>query len=222
MQEKFNLYDFLGYIVPGLFISIFLVISFVETTEIKKFLNSIESYKYVISIGGILVSYALGHIVSLLGSLIFERFLIKSWIGNPSEIFFGVRKEISKFYDYAEVYPKDFIKSFEKKYEDQFKIKFSPGEGFINCFHFVKEKSSQTLTRLNTFLSIYGFARNMAAAFLLFGIGCLGKFFIDYDLQLIIYGFIGLFGAFLFFLRYLKFFSQYGDEVIRTFFVLNK
>jgi len=221
MEEKFNLYDFLSYIIPGLFISVFLVFLFDQATEIKKFLSPMESYKYLISIGGILVSYALGHIISLLGSLIFERLLIKNWVGYPSEIFFGMQKERSGFYDYAKPYQKDFIESFKKKYEDQFKTEFSPGEGFINCFHFVKEKSASTLSRLNTFLSIYGFARNMAATFLLAGIGCFGKFFIDYNFCLIIYGFVAFLGAFLFFLRYLKFFGQYGDEVFRTFYILS-
>ena len=95
---------------------------------------------------------------------------------------------------------------------------------FYHCHSIVKNDNA-TLDRLNTFLNLYGFARNMAMALLLsatvLAISATYHEFICQSQEkpgnLLVFTVLALIAAFFMFLRYLKFFRIYTMEVFLTY-----
>jgi hypothetical protein len=75
------------------------------------------------------------------------------------------------------------------------------------------------MSRLNTFLANYGFARNLAFTSLLVGTAILVKplFVESADPELVKYGIVALVTGVLLVYRYLKFFRQYSYEMFNTY-----
>ncbi len=92
-QNPFSLYDFLGYIIPGLFFifSIFIIDEFKKTDSISFFpiINSFPTLKLEGSIFILIVSYTLGHLLSFVPSITIEKFGIWKY-GYPSKYLLGI------------------------------------------------------------------------------------------------------------------------------------
>jgi hypothetical protein len=219
IKSPFNIYDLLSYLANGFILII--AVFFLFFNEEEFIANIIE--KLSLSIGIIILviaSYIVGHLISMLSSSFFEKIIVKYILGYPSRNFFlkkpaqfKVIKKIFGFYFYKTPYNHDVIDRIENKYKKIFKLDFNKWESFNLCFHHVKENSQTTYNRLLTFISIYGFCRNLSLNFLIIAIMMLVNNYIFFGVGAIVL-------SYLFFLRYLKFFRQYGDEVYKTFIIL--
>lgn len=211
----FNFFDFFGYLIPGIIFTIAIICVLIPDNTYQNtidFFKSITDFKYIISFVIVIMVYGLGHVVSSLGSYLFEGLLIGKWLGYPSENFFNSKvKNTWPFPSYGNNYSKEFRNSFNEKFKERFGD-FNSFDKFILCFTYVKEKCPATLGRLNIFISLYDFSRNSAAALLILAIVSILRGYYLYAGILFIL-------TFLFISRYLKFFRIYGDEIFRTFYV---
>jgi len=73
------------------------------------------------------------------------------------------------------------------------------------------------MTRLDSFINKYGFARNLAFTSLLVGAALLVKSSMRSNPDLVRYGWTALVVGVLLFYRYLKFFRQYSYELFNTY-----
>ncbi len=222
MESRFNFYDFLGYIIPGYLLTGGLVLVLVPLPRVREILDSLEPYKYIVSFATVLVAYGAGHLTSQLAGLIAERLLIGKWLGYPSAHLFGAGGPGRLFAAYRRAYSEPFVKEWKPLYEETFGMPFEHHQAFLNAYHYVKENSQPSLARLNTFIAIYDFARNTALALFVVGIAAaLQGVRLGASTHLAIASASATM-AVLLFLRYLKFFRHYADEVFRTFYVLRR
>ena len=96
-QNPFSLYDFLGYLIPGAtLIYLFLVINScggnLENYDLSKIVTSVTQYELQKVFFFIIVSYALGHIISFISSISIEKY--GNWkYGYPSKTIIGYQKK---------------------------------------------------------------------------------------------------------------------------------
>ena len=96
-QNPFSLYDFLGYLIPGstLIYIIFIIEKLGGETELELniIFSTILKYKFQeISFHFVIISYALGHILSFLSSITIEKY--GNWqYGYPSKYILGYVKK---------------------------------------------------------------------------------------------------------------------------------
>ena len=146
---KATLYDFLGYVVPGLTFIVGLVAMFVckECSDISTIAKNFLDVKVgVVASALILITaYILGHIFASLSSILFERR--------------GKNLSPKKHY---EMDPKQVGEKFRTYYE---KIYGSGSEiEFRNVIAYSEEKTKAVYDTAFVFLSIYGFSRNTSMA----------------------------------------------------------
>jgi hypothetical protein len=212
----FNFFDFFGYLIPGIIFTIAIIWVLIPDNTYQKtidFFKSIEDFKYIISVIIVIMVYGLGHVVSSLGSYIFEGILVGMWLGSPSDNLFNSKeKNTWPFSSYGKNYSKEFRNSFNDKFKEFFGDFKETKDRFFLCFTFVKEKCPATFGRLNIFISLYDFSRNSAVALLFLAIVSILRGYYLYAGILFVLTFI-------FISRYLKFFRIYGDEIFRTFYV---
>ncbi len=214
LRIPFSFYDFFGNIFPGFILLMIIYWILVPENTYEKlfhFFDVTKDFKYIITFVILLVSYGLGHVVSHIGSYIFEKIVIRKWLKYPSYNLFNPDQKYRFFKDYKRSYSKEFITAFSKNFEKIFG-KYGDYDMFMLCFTTVKEKCSTSFERLTVFISLYGFSRNSSTAFLILTIVLLIKGYL-------LYSGISLLIAYVFFLRFLKFYRIYADEVFRTFYV---
>lgn len=96
-QNPFSLYDFLGYFIPGaLLIYLLIFVTNIDTSvfefDINEFILNENSMKFQNLLFFIIISYAVGHLVNFLSSLLVERFA--NWIYDyPSKYLLKIQKE---------------------------------------------------------------------------------------------------------------------------------
>lgn len=215
LKIPFTFFDFFGYLFPGFIFFVAILWILVPEQAYQKtidFFNLTKDFKYIISFAILIIIYSLGHVVSSLGSYLFEGLLVGKWLGYPSEhLFNDERKNTWPFSSYGKNYSERFRDAFNEKSKEQLGD-FNSYDKFMLCFTFVKEKCPTTFGRLTIFISLYDFSRNSAIALLILAIVSILKSYYIYSVLL-----FGL--TFLFTSRYLKFFRIYGDEVFRTFYL---
>ncbi len=213
----FNFFDFFGYLIPGLIFTTAIIWVMIPENTYQKtidFFNSTKDFTYIISFVILIIIYGLGHVVSSLGSYLFEGILVGKWLGYPSKNLFNrEEKNTWPFSSYGKNYSKEFRNSFNEKFKEHFGD-FNSLDKFILCFTYVKEKCPATFGRLTIFISLYDFSRNFALALLILAVVCILKGYYLYSGILFVL-------TFLFISRYLKFFRIYADEVFRTFYIYN-
>lgn len=82
MIDKFNTYDFLGYIVPGALVLWVTTILFNDILEIPFIINPTGDFGE--SAIFLVISYFIGHLVQAYGNIIEQRLKEKIWKGFPS------------------------------------------------------------------------------------------------------------------------------------------
>ncbi len=219
IKSPFNIYDLLSYLSNGFILSIVIYFFYFNKENLIKIIIG----KLTLSVSIILlvlISYIIGHLISLSSSSLFEKLIIKYLLGYPSYNFFTdkpigfkIIKKIFGLYSYKSQYSIFVKKKINSKFKRIFNLNFKDVDNFNLCFHFVKENSPATYNRLLTFISIYGFCRNLSMNLLIIAIILIFNSYFTF-------GFIIIVLSYLFFLRYLKFFRQYGDEVYKTFIIL--
>jgi hypothetical protein len=114
----------------------------------------------------LVVAYVTGHIVANISSFFLERLLVQRLLGRPHQVLFEAptpRKWTRLFPDYYEPLPQETRERVLKKADERAGIT-QPGPGlFFHCFAFVRG-DEDARGRLDSFLSLYGFSRNVATA----------------------------------------------------------
>lgn len=209
-------FDFFAYFIQGLL----LLVGFCYLLDINT-LEIFTSNNLFLGFIVIALSYILGHGVAEISRLIIEGGIVKKYLGYPSDFMFKERqKGRLLFKDYFRPYSKEFIKEFKTAYSWYYKNKFpriDDYNSFRLCFHTVKEKCPNALSRLEVFISMYDFNRNLSMVFLIYG----GMFLVIAitagELVWLLGSALSLILAFVFLLRYLKFFKSFADEVYYSF-----
>lgn len=89
-QNPFSIYDFLGYLVPGIFFVLGLVVVYYLPSEKSfEYLQKIISSENIILI--IIVCYFIGHLLSFISSITIEKYSIWT-LGYPSQYLLGKGK----------------------------------------------------------------------------------------------------------------------------------
>ena len=221
IKSPFNVYGIFSYLANGFIFSVVIYFLYFEKENIIE--ATIQNLTLSVSIIlFVIISYIIGHLISMLSSSFFEKLIIKYILRYPSNNLFSEDKTRFKaarkifgvsFYKVA--YSNKLKDKIEKKFKEIFELDFKDLENFNLCFHYVKENSPTTYNRLLIFISIYIFCRNLSLNFLILSVMLLVNCYF-------LFGFMAIVFSYLFFLRYLKFFRQYGDEVYKTFIILGK
>lgn len=202
----FNVFDFFSYLIAGFLFEVFFFFAMgLGSRDILPF------DAYLMSAIIVIFAYILGHIIALFSSFIVEGIITKKFFRYPSENFFDDPKTNKRAYE------KSLQKALIKIYEDKTGFKFSHYNFFKFAFHYVKESSPVTFSRLSTFSALYEFSRNLCMLFLIMAVWSFVNFFsIGWPFYLIL---IFILLSLIFYLRFLKFFYLFADEVFRSFYV---
>lgn len=203
----------------------------IPISYIINFANTIETfielkYLFLFFLGIIIlfVSYLVGLLISFLGSVLIERFLINKILKYPTANLFSEKKEkiTGIFKNYRCPYSKKFQSDFKRKFNDVFAEGFEFQENqddvFKLCFHVVKEQCPISYGRLTTFITLYDLNRNLVILFNLFFIEFLIYSILNPIFLNIVICIFSIPFAFFCLLNYLRYFKIYADEVFRSFY----
>jgi len=224
-QFPFSAFEYLGYIVPGVVVLVGIFLNYGPLDSFAKlgeYLSSIKDASFAFYAALLLSAYVLGHIVSALGSFVFERQIVHRFLGYPSENLFRENAKPSRvFREYLRPYSLPFSREFRKIFVARFGSEYETLDQFLLCLHDVKERMPTTYNRLERFIRLYDFARNLAMGFILLAAELSARAIAQVDLNWFGSAALSVGLAFALFLRYLRFFRSYSDEVFRSFFILH-
>jgi len=212
----FSVYDFFGYLATGFL----LLVAAAYATGRSAWLS--EKPTLVMGFFWIIVAYVAGHIVAHIASAFLEEGVLRRGLGSPEGHLLAAKKTGWR----ARIFPGNFKPlpgATQKRVlakAEQRGVAVSDRSFFFHCHPLVK-RDQATLERLNTFLNLYGFARNLCMALLLTvplllyrAVWGSGFGFQQGPLLWAIVAFIAALGMFY---RYLKFFRHYTMEVFTTY-----
>jgi hypothetical protein len=219
----FTVYDFFGYLASGFVLLVGLAAAFVGTDDWQRTPSTVLGLLLLV------LAYSTGHVVANVSGYLVESKLVGGILGTPTTNLFrsappiGWRRLLPGYYTPL---PREQREAVLEKARTKAGIT-SVSEGlFYHCFAQVKA-SDAVRTRLDTFLNLYGFCRNMTLALAVVGVAlvvgsvCLHT---AHTGNLVppgwaaigcIAGSIGLL------YRYLKFFRHYSIEVFISYVELN-
>ncbi len=154
----FSVYDFFGYLSAGFVLLVGLAAAFTGTESWQRTPGATVGLLLVI------VAYTAGHVIANVSGYLIEGTLVRRVLGTPSTVLFQERRsrwaKLLPGY-YRPLPPEQRQRVLNRAVEAGIT---GPGEGlFYHCFSAAKERES-TMTRLSTFLNLYGFCRNMAVS----------------------------------------------------------
>jgi hypothetical protein len=163
MKIPFSIYDFFGYLSSG-----FAVLAAYDYASGEKWLLA-DSVPLEIGVLIILAAYITGHVVSHLVSVVIEHGFLRRVLRSPEEHLLAASPCPTRW---RWLFPGNFS-ALPTETRDRVLAKaIAAGAGshpralFFHCHACVKSDEA-TLTRLNTFLNLYGFCKNLAMAVLL-------------------------------------------------------
>jgi len=212
----FSVYDFFAYLATGFLI----LVAAAYTTDRVVLLR--ETPTLVMGLFWIVAAYVVGHIVAHIASAFLEETVLRRGLGSPEEHLLAEKKSGWR----ARIFPGNF-KPFPTATQQrvvakaqQHRVTASDRSFFFHCHPWVK-RDPATLERLNTFLNVYGFSRNLCMALLLtvplllysalWGSDC------GFRRGPLLWAIIALVAAIGMFYWYLKFFRHYAVEVFSTY-----
>jgi len=208
----FSVYDFFGYLASG-----FLLIVAVDYVIGEQWVLR-EDLSVVLGLFWIVVAYIIGQIIAGLAAWLLERNIIGKWLGWPStNLFTDTPKKW-----WAKLFPGYFTalpivirnRVIEKARSEG--ITETGQTLFIHAFGKVKTDEN-TIARLNTFLNLYGFCRNISFVGILVALVLLIGSWSEGNVYRLLLAFIAILGSLGMFYRYLKFFRQYAYELLVTY-----
>lgn len=215
----FSVYDFFGYLASGFLVLVGAEFAFNGQWLLRKDLNIPCGIFWVVA------AYIAGHIIANISGFLLEGQMVRKVLRSPEESLFQDEKRKFWCWIFPGFYcalPKETRDRILHKSEAKAGIK-SCGRGlFFHCHPIVK-RDVNTLARLNTFLNLYGFCRNVSMASIItvviLVIGVIADWRAGLQVQSTKIWWAGAaaFSAFGMFYRYLKFFRQYTLEVFITY-----
>jgi hypothetical protein len=206
----FSVYDFFGYLASG-----FLFLAAVDYASDGGWLLT-ENLGIVFAILWTVAAYIVGHLIANISGYFLERIMIRRVLLSP-EITLFREKNTSKW---AWIFP-GFYEPLPKEIQDRILAKAkkradieSPGRALFLHSHAVVKRDETTQARLNSFLNLYGFCRNISMAALFAFFILLAGILLDHlSGREIWWSVAALAVAIGMFYRYLKFFRHYTTEV---------
>jgi hypothetical protein len=213
-QLPFNVYDFFGYLASGVVVLAGLTTAFIGYEPLQ------SSPNLVVGLLLIITAYVLGHIVGNLAGDLIERRLVRNRLRPPTDILLCTHT------------PRRLVKAILPGYstplpsrvQDQIRELAGSRGGdalFFHC-HAVMKSDPVVRDRLETFLTLYGFCRNMAAALAIAAIClatglALGTAETGPDLSPGWWLVAAVVAALGMLYRYLKFYRQYAVELFTSY-----
>jgi hypothetical protein len=163
-QLPFSIYDFFGCLASGFVLLSGLAAALAGTDAWQRTPSTTVAILLVVA------AYATGHVIANIAGYVLEAKLVRQALGVPSERLFGSGPATT----WARLVPGYFR---PLPMEQQTRVRnraaragiTSTGEGlFLHCFSEAK-REPVTLDRLNTFLNLYGFCRNMCVSLAVVG-----------------------------------------------------
>ncbi len=203
----FSVYDFFAYLSSG----ILLILSTDYAVQSGRLLGS--NLKLLDGSFLTIIAYIVGQIAAGPSAWLLERNVIGKWLGRPNTNLFrrtgGYKQRL--FPGYYTPLPE----STQKRIRERAKSHgvHDPGEAlFLHAFGKMKQHEG-TLARLNSFLSLYGFCRNMSFALLIVSLLFSFSWLVQQDVGLLKWASVAILGSAGMFYRYLKFLRQYSYEL---------
>lgn len=216
MKIPFSVYDFFGYLASG-----FAVLAAYDYASGGKWLLA-NSVPPGIGVLIVLAAYVTGHVVSHLASVVIEHGFLRRVLRSPEEHLLAASLSPTRWRWF---FPGNFSQLPTETRDRVLAKARSASAGshpralFFHCHACVKSDEA-TLSRLNTFLNLYGFCRNLAMAVLLASLVLMGSTIVRFEWPLstesknsLLMGALCLPIAYVLVLRYLKFFRHYTLEV---------
>jgi hypothetical protein len=213
-QLPFSVYDFFGYLASGVVVLAGLTTAFIGYEPLQR------SPTVLVGLLLIITAYVVGHMVGNIAGDLIERRLVRNHLHPPTDILFGShtpgRLMNAVLPGYSTPLP--------SRVQDQVKELAGSRGGealFFHC-HAVMKSDPVVQGRLDMFLNLYGFCRNMtvalsiAAACLAIGLG-LDTAETGPDVPPGWWLAAAALGALGMLYRYLKFYRQYAVELFTSF-----
>ncbi len=210
----FSIYDFFGYLASG-----FILLVAVDYAFDGGWLLT-ENLGVVFAVLWTVVAYIIGHMIANISGFLLERNMVRRVLLSPEETLFQEKQTTG----WARIFP-GFYQPFPKEIQSRILTKARekadieiPGRAlFLHC-HAIVKRDEATQARLNSFLNLYGFCRNVSMATLLaFFILLSGIFLGHLEGREIWWAVAAAATAIGMFYRYLKFFRHYTTEVLVTY-----
>jgi hypothetical protein len=214
----FTVYDFFGYLASGFVVLVGIAAAFIGYEPLQ------HDPKIVVSLLLVITAYIVGHIVGNVAGDLIERRVVRNLLGMPTGILVGSRSpsRVAErlFPGYSTALPTELQQRIAER---------ADGEGvrdrgealFFHC-HASMKSNAAVWVRLDTFLNLYGFCRNMAMALVLaaaaLGVGVvLGSAETGPDVDPGWWIGAAAVGALGLFYRYLKFLRQFAVELLTSY-----
>lgn len=209
----FSVYDYFGHLASG-----FLLIVVLDYVIGEQWLL-LENPPIGLWLVGVLVAYIIGQIIANPSAWLFERIIVNKWLMSPVV---NLLRESPKtwlrrlFPGYFTPFPIAIRKKVMEKAEI-YGISGPEPALFIHAFGKVK-KDENAMARLNTFLNLYGFCRNISFVCLLAFLILIATSWGGWgNLDRLPWAFVALVGSIGMFYRYVKYFRQYSYELFITY-----
>jgi hypothetical protein len=215
----FSIYDFFGYLSSGFLMLVAVDYAFNGGWLLRKDMEIVYAGLWVV------VAYITGHIIANISGYLIENRLVRHVLRSPEETLFEDRKPkgLSRLFPgFSIPLPAATQRRVLEKAERKAGTVLSGRGLFFHCFAVVK-RDEACLARLNTFLNLYGFCRNISLASVMVMILLAVGFVLDWKTGHEMHsGKLWWAGAALvasigMLYRYLKFFRHYTVEVFITY-----
>lgn len=219
MTIPFSVYDFFGYLASGFFVLVAFDLSFGQG-----WFKDAEP-KLVPAVALVFAAYIIGHAVAHLAWWLIEELFVREVLHPPEETLLKPDFKSS----WKRVFP-GFFKALPPETRDAVLQKArsagieQPGRGLFYHCHPIAMQVPAAKDRLDVFLNLYGFARNVCFAGFLSAVLLLAGSFRDmfatprvihYDTMK--WAGLAIIVSIVMLYRYLKFFRHYTGEVFRTY-----
>jgi len=209
-KDHYNLYDFLGYILPGFLLLGGVLFSLQRYFDVS-IMNFISNSMAVESTAFIIFSFIIGHLIQGFSNPI-EKIIYKiKWNGYPSNQFLDKQNKH---------FSQEYKNKLKEKLYNQFDLteKSSNKELFNSAYCYLIQKGCKG--RIERFLALHGFYRGLmiscGALFLLF----LTLFVVkNLQTEILIFAMVLFIATIIFYKRFIRFSVYFADTVYREFFV---
>jgi hypothetical protein len=159
----FTIYDFFGYLASGFVLLAGVAAAFVGYEPFQ------DNPNVAISLLLVIVAYIVGHVVANVAGDVIERRIVRARLGTPTGILLGAEPEGRLARRLLVGYSTPLPISVQERV-----VQRAAREGvadraeglFFHC-HATMKSDATVFARLDTFLNLYGFCRNMAMALVL-------------------------------------------------------
>jgi hypothetical protein len=205
----FSVYDFFAYLSSGA-----VIICAADYIWRVGILNQ-RDVGPIFGVALIILTYVTGQIVAHFSSLVLEQTLVGKILGRPSSLLLGHRRG-PRIFRY--LFP-NYHRALPASAQERVKIQAArcectaEGEGLFLHAYAVVSESERNQARLDDFRNQYGFARNMAFAFLVSAIAIqLAHWYGPHPIRRS-WALVALLAGVALLYRYLKFFRQFSYEL---------